>query len=424
MATKTVAVSSAAETTGRSKPIGQEAEVRTIAIAGMSLAGLRAAETLRRDGFDGTIVAIGDEPHLPYDRPPLSKELLAGRVEPEHIVLRRDGVDDLALDWRLGRKAKHLDLAAQQVVLDDGAHVAYDGLVVATGSVPRRLPGHPDLEGVYTLRTLDDALALRAELDRGPRVVVIGAGFIGAEVAATCRGRGLDVTILESLPHPMVRGLGPALGDVIAAVHRDHGVDLRTSVHVKGIDGVERVERIRLGDGSTLDADLVVVGIGVQPATRWLEGSGLTIDDGVVCDATGLAAPNVVAAGDVARWPNELFDGQLMRLEHWTNATEQGVHAAKRLLAGEHGEPFAPVPFVWSDQYDRKIQAVGAIAGDAHVHVAHGTLDERQFVALFGRNDRLVGALGFNRPRFVMQYRRLIAERATWDAALELSNAQ
>jgi NADPH-dependent 2,4-dienoyl-CoA reductase/sulfur reductase-like enzyme len=395
--------------------------VRRIAIVGMSLAGLRAAETLRRDGFDGTIAAIGAERHLPYDRPPLSKELLAGACDVDDIVLRKQGVDDLELDWRLGRRAAHLDVAAQQVELDDGERVDYDGVILATGSVARRLPVHPDLEGVFTLRTLDDALALRAELEHGPRVVVIGAGFIGAEVAATCRQRGLEVTILEGLPHPMVRGLGPALGDVIAAVHRDHGVDLRTNAHVKGIDGAGRVERIRLADGTTVAADLVVVGVGVVPETRWLQGSGLTLEDGILCDATGLAAPGVVAAGDVARWPNELFDGQVMRLEHWTNATEQGVHAAKRLLAGSHGEPFTPVPFVWSDQYDRKIQTVGVVAGDARVHVAHGTLDDRQFVALFGRDDRIVGALGFNRPRNVMQYRKLIAERASWDAALEHS---
>ena len=392
--------------------------MRTIAIVGMSLAGLRAAETLRREGFDGRIVAIGGEQHLPYDRPPLSKELLAGRCEPDDVVLRKQGVDDLDLEWNLGRKATALDLERRELTLGEGVPVAFDGLVIATGSAARRLPAHPELAGVFTLRSLDDALALRAELDAAPRVVVIGAGFIGAEVAATCRQRGLDVTLLEGLPHPMVRGLGPALGDVIAAVHRDHGVDLRTNAHVKGIDGAGRVERVRLADGSTIEADLVVVGVGVVPETRWLRSSGLTLDDGVVCDETSLAAPGVVAAGDVARWPNALFDGQVMRLEHWTNATEQGVHAAKRLLAGESGEPFAPVPFVWSDQYDRKIQTVGMVAGDAQVHVAHGTLDERQFVALFGRNDRIVGALGFNRPRQVMQYRRLIADRASWDDAL------
>jgi 3-phenylpropionate/trans-cinnamate dioxygenase ferredoxin reductase subunit len=273
------------------------------------------------------------------------------------------------------------------------------------------------------LRTLDDATALRDLLGANPKVVVIGAGFIGAEVAATCRGRGLDVTVLEALPQPMVRGLGPELGAVIADLHRDHGVDLRTGVQVDAIEGDARVERVRLGDGSTVDADVVVVGVGVVPETAWLEGSGLTLDNGIVCDETCLAAPGVVAAGDIARWPNPLFDGQLMRLEHWTNATEQGVHAARRLLAGDGpGEPFAPVPFVWSDQYDRKIQTVGVVSADADVHVAHGSYAERQFVSIFGRNGRVVGALGFNRPRQVMQYRKLISERASWEAALELAN--
>jgi 3-phenylpropionate/trans-cinnamate dioxygenase ferredoxin reductase subunit len=274
-----------------------------------------------------------------------------------------------------------------------------------------------------TLRTLDDALALRELLDARPNVVVIGAGFIGAEVAATCRTRGLDVTLLEMLPQPMVRGLGVEIGAAIAGVHRDHGVDLRTGVQVDGIeaDGEGQVAGVRLGDGSLVEADVVVVGVGVVPETGWLEGSGLTLDNGVVCDASCCAAPGIVAAGDVARWPNLLFDGASMRLEHWTNATEQGVHAARRLLGDESA--FAPVPFVWSDQYDRKIQIVGVVSADAEVHVAHGTLDERQFVALFGKNGRLTGALGFNRPRNVMQYRKLIAERGSWDEALKLANA-
>jgi NADPH-dependent 2,4-dienoyl-CoA reductase/sulfur reductase-like enzyme len=392
--------------------------MRTVAIVGTSLAGLRAAETLRRDGFDGRIVAVGAEPHLPYDRPPLSKELLRGDWEPEDLVLRKQGVDDLELEWRLESRAVSLDLGAREVALHDGERIAYDGLVIATGATPRRLPNQPNLAGLFTLRTLDDALALRELLDARPKVVVIGAGFIGAEIAATCRARDLDVTVLEMLPQPMVRGLGPELGAVIAAVHRDHGVDLRTGVQVAAIDGdgSGQVRGVRLGDGSTVDADVVVVGAGVVPETAWLEGSGLTIDNGVVCDETCLAAPGVVAAGDVANWPNPLFDGARMRLEHWTNATEQGVHAARRLLG--HDEPFAPVPFVWSDQYDRKIQTVGVVSPDADVHVAHGTLEERSFVALFGRSGRIVGALGFNRARFLMQYRKLIAERASWDAAL------
>jgi 3-phenylpropionate/trans-cinnamate dioxygenase ferredoxin reductase subunit len=223
----------------------------------------------------------------------------------------------------------------------------------------------------------------------------------------------------------MVRGLGPELGAVIADMHRDHGVDLRTGVGVDAIEGSSRVERVRLADGEVIAADVVVVGVGVVPDTTWLEGSGLTLDNGVVCDETCLAAPGVVAAGDVARFPNQLFDGDLMRLEHWTNATEQGVHAARRLLAGDAGADlaFAPVPFVWSDQYDRKIQTVGIVSAESDLHVAHGSYAERQFVALFGRRGRIVGALGFNRARQVMQYRRLIAERASWDDGLELANS-
>jgi NADPH-dependent 2,4-dienoyl-CoA reductase/sulfur reductase-like enzyme len=399
--------------------------MRTVAVVGTSLAGLRAIETFRREGYDGRIVAIGGEAHLPYDRPPLSKEFLAGTTDAGGIALRKQGVDDLDVEWMLGTRASGLDLTAREVTLADGARVAYDGLLLATGSTPRRLPNQPDLDGVFMLRTLDDALALRAAVESGPKVVVIGAGFIGAEVAATCRNRGLDVTVLEALPQPMVRGLGPELGAVIAEVHREHGVDLRTGGQVEAIEGDGRVERVRLGDGSAVEAGVVVVGVGVVPETAWLEGSGLTIDNGVVCDETCLAAPGVVAAGDVARWPNPLFDGQLMRLEHWTNATEQGVYAARRLLAGdEPGDlgPFAPVPFVWSDQYDRKIQTVGMVSADADLHVAHGSYAERQFVALFGKGGRIVGALGFNRARQVMQYRRLIADRASWDAALELAS--
>jgi NADPH-dependent 2,4-dienoyl-CoA reductase/sulfur reductase-like enzyme len=399
--------------------------LETVVVVGASLAGLRATETLRREGFDGRLVLIGAEPHLPYDRPPLSKQFLAGDVQPDEIALRRASYDDLHLELRLGTRATRLDLAARAVELDDGQRVVFDGVVLATGSTPRTLPGTPDLDGLFVLRTLDDALAIRAQLDSSPRVVVVGAGFIGSEVAATCRLRGLDVTVLEALPAPLVRGLGPVLGMVCGELHRDHGVDLRLGVGVAGFDGTARVERVRLDDGSAIEADLVVVGVGVAPVTGWLEGSGLRIDNGVVCDETLLAAPGVVAAGDITRWPNPLFDGELMRLEHWTNASEQGVAAARRLLHGDGAapEPFAPVPFVWSDQYDRKIQTAGSFRGDDEMAVVHGSLDERRFVAVFGRAGRLVGALGFSMPAKLMQYRKLIGEQASFADALEHARA-
>jgi NADPH-dependent 2,4-dienoyl-CoA reductase/sulfur reductase-like enzyme len=398
--------------------------LETIVIVGASLAGLRAAEALRRDGFGGTVVVVGKEPHLPYDRPPLSKDFLAGDLAPEQLSLRKQPYEDLALDLRLGRTAVALDVEGRTVELDDGARTPFDRLVIATGATPRTLPNQPDLDGIFVLRTVDDCLAIRERLDARPRVVVIGAGFIGSEVAATCRMRGLQVTVLEALPAPMMRGVGPVIGEVCGALHLDHGVDLRCGIAVEGFDGADGVERVRLADGTAIDAELVVVGVGVVPETRWLESSGLELDNGVVCDATCSAAPGIVAAGDIARWPNPLFDGEPMRLEHWTNATEQGVAAARRLLV-ENGtaEPFAPVPFVWSDQYDVKIQTVGAIRGDDDVVVAHGSLEERRFVALFGRKGRLVGALGFSRPRFVMQYRAMIANRATFDEALDHARA-
>lgn len=399
--------------------------LQTVVVVGASLAGLRATEALRRDGFDGRIVLVGAEPHLPYDRPPLSKQLLAGEWEPQELVLRRAPYDELALDLRLGVRATALDAAGKVLTLDTGEELAFDGALLATGATPRTLPRTPDLDGIFVLRTVDDALNLRARLDDHPRVVVVGAGFIGSEVAATCRGRGLQVTVLEALPAPLVRGLGETLGMVCGELHRDHGVDLRLGVGVAAIEGAGKVERVRLDDGSAVEADVVVVGVGVVPVTDWLEGSGLTLDNGVVCDETLLAAPGIVAAGDVARWPNPMFDGELMRLEHWTNAAEQGVAAARRLLVPDDGTPvpYAPVPFVWSDQYDRKIQTVGHYRGDDDMEVVHGTLEERRFVAIFGRAGRLVGALGFSMPAKVMQYRKMIEERASFEDALERARA-
>ncbi len=387
--------------------------LRKIVVVGGSLAGLRAAETLRREGFDGRLVVIGRENHQPYDRPPLSKEVLAGRREPETISLRKPGTwEELSVDWRLGRKAVGLDLARRTLRLDDGSEdLPFDGLVIATGATPRTLPGAGGLAGIHVLRTLDDCLSLRAELEHGPRIAVVGAGFIGAEVAATCRERGLRVTLLEALAAPLVRGIGPELGALVAQVHQDHGVAVRCGVGVAGFVGSARVEGVRLTDGSFVPAEVVVVGVGVVPETAWLEGSGLSLSDGVLCDAScATRAEGVVAAGDVARWAHPGFEKPI-RLEHWTNAVEQGVAAAERLLAGAAGaKPFAPVPYVWSDQYDMKIQIAGLPRADCSLRVVDGSLGERRFVALFERGNQLVAAVGFGRARQLMAYRKQIAE--------------
>jgi len=395
-------------------------------VVGASLAGFRAAEELRTAGHDGPITVVGDEPHAPYERPPLSKQVLAGTQPPAATAIHpaTGSIDDLALDFRLGASATGLDLAARTVLLGGGDRLPYDGLVIATGASARRLPGTDHLAGVHTLRTLDDCLALRAELEGAPRrVAVVGAGFIGAEVAATCRGMGLDVSLIEALPVPLERGLGPQMGAVMADLHRDHGVDVRLGVGVVRIDGEERAERVRLTDGTVLDVDVVVVGIGVTPNTDWLEGSGLTLDNGVVCDETCLAAPGVVAAGDVARWPNATFD-EVMRVEHWDNAIAMGAHAARTLLAGPEGaEAFAPVPWFWSDQYDRKVQLAGRAGADDDVEVVSGSVEERRFVAFYGRSGRVVGVLGMNQPAKVARWRSLVEQRTAWDDALAIAGA-
>ncbi|MFI5315070.1 MAG: NAD(P)/FAD-dependent oxidoreductase [Myxococcota bacterium] len=388
-----------------------------IAIVGASLTGLRAAESLRRLGYGGRLLVVGAEKHLPYDRPPLSKELLQGHWEVDRIALRRRPYEELDLDLRLGVRAQSLDLAARQLTLDGGARESFDALLICTGASARRLRGQPELPGLHLLRSLDDSLAIRAALEARPRVLVVGAGFIGAEVAASCRARGLAVTVVEPLPVPLARALGEAMGGVCAELHRDHGVDLRCGVGVTGFEGAGRVERVVLSDGAALEADLVVVGIGAAPETGWLAGSGLRIDDGVVCDSHCAAAPGVFAAGDVARWHNPLF-GEDMRVEHWSNAVEQGSYVAERLAGSDLGaEPFAPVPFFWSDQYDVKIQFAGRMRPDDELRVVAGSLAERKFTALYGRAGRLCGVLAFSRPRDLAKYRRMIAERADFAAA-------
>jgi|TARA_B100002003_G_scaffold9086_1_gene7949 3-phenylpropionate/trans-cinnamate dioxygenase ferredoxin reductase subunit len=394
----------------------------SVTIVGASLAGLRSAETLRRDGFGGRISLIGDEPHQPYDRPPLSKQVLAGDWEPERALLTpAEKLEPLGLDLRLGVRATGLDVAARELEVD-GVAEPFDGLLIATGARCRTLPGTGGPVGVHTLRTLDDCLAIRAALDDGARrMVVIGAGFIGAEVASVAVGRGTSVTLVEALPAPFARVLGQEMGAVVADVHVANGVDLRCGVGVSSVAGEPGAMTVAMADGSDVYADLVVVGIGVVPNTEWLEGSGLTLDDGVVCDPTCLAAPNVVAAGDVARWTDPRT-GESMRVEHWDNAVEQGRHAARRLLAtDEEAEVFAPVPWFWSDQYDRKIQLAGRPHPDDEVRVVDGSTDERRFAAFYGRRGQLTAVLGMNRPRQVMQGRGLLEQGVGWDDALAVA---
>ena len=399
-------------------------ELRQISIVGASLAGLRAAEGLRRLGFSGRIVLIGEEKSRPYDRPPLSKQILSGKWEPEKAVLHSElAEEDSEIEWCLGERAIGLDPTAKRIQLASGSSCEYDGLVIATGASARQLPLAENWSGVFTLRTLADCLALREAFKKRPKVLVIGAGFIGAEVAATCRGLNLEVTMVEALSAPLERGLGNRLGSLMGDVHRDHGVDLRCGVSLSSLEGSGgHVERATLSDSSILEVDLVVVGIGASPNTSWLAGSGLRIEDGLLCDEKCMAAPQIVAAGDVARWPNRRF-AETMRIEHWTHASEQAEAAAQRLLHGDSETPvFEPVPFVWSDQYDRKVQIAGRPRADDQVEICHGSLEERRFIALYGRANRLVGVVGMNRARYVMQYKSMIQAGASYASALKIAD--
>jgi len=404
----------------------------TALVVGASLAGLHAARTLRLGGHEGPIIVADADVDAPYDKPPLSKQVLAGEWERDRIVLPA-ATEDLDLDLRLGLRATELDASARTVAFagadgaDGAATVAFDQLVIATGAAARRLPDTAGIAGVHVVRTLHDSLALRAELEATPsRVVVIGAGFIGAEVASTCRRRGLEVTLVEALSVPLERILGAEMGRVCAAVHVANGVDLRLGVGVDHLDTIEvggesRVTGVTLTDGSTVVADVVVVGIGVQLNVDWLTESGLTIDDGVVCDASLRAAPGIVAAGDLARYPSARFD-RMLRIEHWETAIAGGEAAARTLLAEQRRESapvFDPVPWFWSDQYDRKIQLAGRPQPSDECVVVEGSTEEFRFVALYGSGDRLTGVLGMNRPRHVVQMRMAMEEGITFPAALE-----
>ncbi len=401
----------------------------TIIVVGASLAGWRAVETLRTEGFDGTIELVGEEQHLPYDRPPLSKQVLAGTWPPEKAVLadkRRSS--ELRVHEMLGRRALSLDVGTCSIALSDGTELNGDALVLATGATPRTLPGTGALgqrDGLFTLRTLDDSLALRAAITSfdAARVVVIGAGFIGAEVASTCATLGCRVTVLEALGIPLQPILGAEVGAFCGSLHGANGVDLRTGVAVSAVrrtDGGSGRLEVEIDGGETLAADVVVVGIGVVPETAWLDGSGLTVENGIECDDRLFASDRVVAAGDVARWAWR-HDGEeeLIRIEHWQVAADAGVAAARNLLAGRsHATSFTPIPYFWSDQYGTRFQVIGSPRGGDDVEVVHGSLEEGKFVALFGRADRLRAVMAVGRPRQLMLYRPLLEKGSRWADAL------
>lgn len=378
-------------------------------MVGASLAGLSAARCLRKQGYDGRLVLIGDEPHRPYDRPPLSKEFLAGTIGEADLVLETDD-EDLEAEWLLGARATGLDPARRAVRLADGSEVRADGIVIATGAAARGLPGSEGLAGVHTLRTLDDARALRDELARGGRLVVIGGGFIGAEVASTARALGLDVTVIEAAPTPLAGPLGETMGAVVSGLHADHGVRLLCGVGVKGLSGERQVEAVLLEDGRTVPADIVVVGVGARPCVEWLEGSGVQLDNGVKCGADGRTSlAGVVAVGDCANWYDPRA-GTHRRVEHWTGARERPDAAIATLLAGGAVEPGVPrPPYFWSDQYGVKIQFAGHAAGADSLTVEEGAVDDRNVLAVYRRAGVPVAVLGMNQPRMFMRWRKRLA---------------
>jgi NADPH-dependent 2,4-dienoyl-CoA reductase/sulfur reductase-like enzyme len=375
-------------------------------------------EAARKSGYQGRITLIGAEPHLPYDRPPLSKRFLDVDEAPEIPHHRdRQAVDELDVDLRLGEYASELDTSAREIASGND-WLRYDALVIATGATPRTLHTARHLRGVYTLRTVDDATAIRDGLERATHVVVIGAGFIGSELAAAARKRGIRVTLLEASTTPLADAVGEQAGAAIAGLHRANGSELRCGATVTALSGSDVVECVHLSDGSSISADMVIVGIGAAPNTSWLESSSLTLDDGIVCDATLFTgAPGVYAAGDVARWHSPLFN-RSMRVEHWTSAAEQGALAALNALDPGAARECDDVPYFWSDCYGNKIQFAGVSDAD-EVRVVAGGLAENKFTVFYREGDRLVGALTLNTPVHSAKSQGMIARRTRWDEALQ-----
>lgn len=403
--------------------------MRSVAVVGASLAGLAAARTLRAHGFDGRITLIGQEARPPYDRPPLSKEFLLSGTSVEELALTTDDDESLDIDWRLGTIATALDPHGRRITLSDGGEVRADAAVLATGARARTLPWADGLSGVHTLRTLDDALALRASLRSGGPLVVIGAGFIGSEVASTALAAGVDVTVVEALPVPLAGALGAEMGSTCAALHSDHGVRLLCGIPVRGLlagrgggppprsaggTSDRRVTAVQLTDGTVLPAATVLVGIGAVPNTEWLAGSGLSVRDGVLTDphcATSL--PNVVAVGDCAASYLPAA-ARHVRTEHWTHALRQPETAVRTLLAGDGGTgpTRAPLPYFWSEQYGVRIQFAGNRREGDSVRIEEGTPEDRSFLAVYERDGRPTAILGMNRSKQFTRWRHQLA--AEW----------
>jgi 3-phenylpropionate/trans-cinnamate dioxygenase ferredoxin reductase subunit len=386
----------------------------TFIIAGAGLAGAKAAETLREEGFDGRLVLIGAEPERPYERPPLSKDYLRGEAERETIYVHPgDFYAEHDIEVRLGRRAVELDLRERELVLDDGEWLRYDRLLLATGAEPRRLaiPG-AELDGVLYLRSVADCDVLRARLDRGGSMVVVGAGWIGSEVAASARMRGLDVTVLEPQSVPLERVLGPELGAVYRDIHLDHGVRMRLGTGVEAFEGAGTVERVRTSEGDAIDCDFAVVGIGVRPRTELAERAGLATGDGILADEQlRTSAADVFAAGDVASAQHPFY-GERIRVEHWANALEQGPAAARNMLGRQ--QPYERLPYFFSDQYDVGMEYTGYAPTWDRV-VFRGDPAAREFIAFWLAGDRVVAGMNVNVWDVVDPIQRLIHERVAVD---------
>ncbi len=385
-------------------------------VVGASMAGLRAAEAVRKAGFGGELVVIGDEPHLPYNRPPLSKEALLGSHTAADLAFRMPRAAQEII-WRLGERAVGTDLEARSLTLADGRTLEWSGLVVATGLTPRRLSLPGPAAGRHVIRTLDDVAALRRELIPGARLVIVGAGFIGCEVAAAARAAGLEVDVVAPERVPVERLLGERLGRALQRRHEARGVRFHLGTVPVEFLGTTRVTGVRLSDGTELAADVVLEAVGCVPNAEWLEGNGLDLADGVRCDnlLRVEGRPDVVACGDVARFPNPLFDDVPRRVEHWTMATDTAKRAGASLgrhLVGAEPDPapFAPMPSFWSDQYELRLQSFGAVGlGTDDVRLLEGDLDADSAVG-YHRAGRLVGVVLVGLPRRYQHYRALIAD--------------